>query len=105
MRATLGSLARVIRSKNAGNFHWTFDILFDQENEYRRVKDSGVLTSQLFAQLYGVAHADVEMVGFDAGLGLKVTIPRPFPSGGGGIGETDLWGAGQYPPLLDVEIP
>ncbi len=105
MPATLGNLARVVRSKNAGNFHWTFDILFEQEEDYRRVRDSGVLDPELFARLYGVAPSDVECLVFDAGLGLKVTIPRPMASGGDGIGETDLWGAGQYPPLLEVEVP
>jgi hypothetical protein len=105
MPATLGGLARVVRSKNAGNFHWTFDILFDRPEPYRRVKESGALSPELFARLYGVAPSEVEVLAFDAGLGLKVTIPRPIPSGGNGIGETDLWGSGQYPPLLDLEIP
>ncbi len=105
MPATLGDLARVLRSKNAGNFHLTFDVIFDREETYRRVKASGVLGPELFARLYGVRPADVEVVCFDAGLGIKVTVPRAMVSGGSGIGETDLWGAGQYPPLASVEVP
>ena len=38
----LASLARLIRSKNAGPFVLTFDIMFDDVQTYSRVRDSGV---------------------------------------------------------------
>ena len=37
-------LAKVLRGKNAGPFRTTFDILFDTDEPYQRVKNSGVLT-------------------------------------------------------------
>ncbi len=37
-------LATVLRSKNAGPFRTTLDILFDDDEPYLRVRDSGVLT-------------------------------------------------------------
>ena len=36
----LADLAKVIRSKNAGPFELTFDVLFDSEEAYVRVVDS-----------------------------------------------------------------
>lgn len=73
----LAELATLIRSKNAGPFVLTFDILFKDEAKYRRVKDSGVLTRELFAKLY---QCPVEIVKFfvcDNALGFKYSIPRP----------------------------
>jgi len=43
---TLGDLARLIRSKNAGPFVLTFDIMFDDKADYLRVRDSGVVTKE-----------------------------------------------------------
>jgi len=42
--AKLGDLARLIRAKNAGPFMLTFDVMFDDENVYRRVINAQVLT-------------------------------------------------------------
>ncbi len=40
-------LARVCRTKNAGPFHLTCDILFENLENYLRVKNSGVFTKDL----------------------------------------------------------
>ena len=98
----LAELATLIRSKNAGPFVLTFDILFKDE-KYRRVKDSGVLTRELFAGLY---KCPVEVVRFfecDNALGFKYSIPRPAFQGE--VGDPDLHGGQQNAPLMAVEIP
>ena len=51
----LYELASLIRSKNAAPFTLTFDILFNDEENYTRVRDFGVLNAQSFARLYGVS--------------------------------------------------
>ena len=56
---TLGDLASVIRSKNAGPFEVTLDILFDDPETYRRVKASGVLTVPRVARLFRLPEAKV----------------------------------------------
>lgn len=100
----LGELASELSSKNAGNFHLAFDIVFDDDRTYRRVKEAGVITRERIADLYGVAPTDVlGIIHFDAGNAIKVTMRRLKPSGD--PGETDVFGSQQYPPLLDVEIP
>jgi hypothetical protein len=50
---TLGELARLIRSKNAGPFELTFDVMFADPEVYERVRDSGVLTREVVAAQYG----------------------------------------------------
>ena len=64
--ATLGELAHLIRSKNAGAFTLTFDVMFDTEEVYRRVLAANVLTKQSFAALYKVEEEDVLFFAHDA---------------------------------------
>jgi hypothetical protein len=97
-------LARVIRSKNAGPFELTFDIMFADVESYERVKSSGVINAELFANLYAVPVESVLSVhAFDPALSFKATIARPISSGT--AGDSDVFGAQQHAPLLDVEIP
>ena len=44
---TLYDIAKVIRSKNAGPFSITLDVLFDSETVYRKVKDSNLINRSL----------------------------------------------------------
>ncbi len=100
---TLRELARVIRSKNAGPFELTFDVMFDDEDVYERVKASGVFDAELFMRLYKVSREQVIAVhAFDPALTLKATIARAISSGT--TGDSDVFGAQQHAPLLDVEI-
>ena len=100
----LYDLASVLRSKNAGPFELTLDIMFADERSYALVKGSGVLTRELLGDLYGVAPEDVyHIVFFDPALAVKITLKRPIDSGG--IGDTDVYGAQQHAPLMDLRIP
>jgi hypothetical protein len=100
----LYDLAKVLRSKNAGPFELTLDIMFDDEEKYQLVKRSDVINRDLVCRLYRVPPEDVyHVVFFDAALGIKITIKRPVDSGG--IGDTDVYGAQQHAPLIDVMIP
>src|ERR1700688_396372 len=48
----LAELSSLIRSKNAGPFVLTFDIMFPDEASYGRVKRSGLLNAGAFAALF-----------------------------------------------------
>ena len=104
MSDTLGELATLIRSKNAGPFVLTFDIMFNKPENYFRVKKSGVLTRELFAQLYDCPLDIVRLFECDNALGFKYSIPRR-PKFQGDLGDPDLHGGQQYAPLMGVEIP
>jgi len=101
--ARIRDLARICKSKNAGPFDLTIDIVFDDAALYQKVRASGVITETLFAQLYGVAAKDVLLTPYDAAMAIKATFPRLVPAGG--IGDTDVYGCQQHAPLLDVDIP
>lgn len=100
----LWRLAKELSSKNAGNYFLSFDIVFDDAETYQRVKRSGVITRELVARLYKVPVETItHLVEFDQGNAIKITMRRPHVSGN--PGEVDVFGAQQYAPLLDVEIP
>ena len=102
----LYDLAKVLRGKNAGPFRTTFDILFDADEPYRRVKNSGVLTKEYIAELYSIRPEDVYGIFFvDTARGIKITIPKPVGMDSGAPHCRDLFGAQQHIPLLGVEIP
>lgn len=96
-------IATVCKSKNAGPFDLTIDVVFDDPEIYRKVKDSGVINAALFARLYDVPEDAVLFTPYDAGLAFKATLPRLVSAGD--IGDTDVYGCQQHAPLLDVEVP
>ena len=97
-------LADVIRSKNAGPFELTFDIIFKNAEIYNRVKKSGVITPELYARLYRISADKVlNFCFFDQALAVKATIARSVSSGT--AGDSDVFGAQQHAPLLEIEIP
>jgi len=104
MTVKLSTLAKTVRSKNAGVDKITFDIIFADRGSYERVKRSGVITKASVARLYGIPEARIsDFVVFDPACAIKFTVYRSQPSGS--PGDTDIFGAQQYAPLLDIEIP
>lgn len=101
--ARLIDLASVLRSKNAGALLCTLDVMFEEEATYRRVRDSGVLTAELIAKLYGISDNAVSIIPYDVAYAIKITIPRLHKSGD--PDDSDIYGAQQHAPLLDIEIP
>ena len=101
----LGDLASVIRSKNAGPFQVTIDIMFANGEDYRRVLDSQSFTTGEIARRYRLADSDVALIPFDRVHAIKITIPRRWGSrGSGSAGDRDVYGAQQHGPLVDLEI-
>lgn len=95
----LGDIASVIRSKNAGPFELTMDVMFDDEDTYNRVKATGVLSQDTIKKLYSVTDDDILVCMFwDQARAFKTTIKRPTASGS--FGETDVHGSQQHVPLL-----
>ncbi|MCA0849772.1 DUF4387 domain-containing protein [Salipiger thiooxidans] len=101
--ALIKDIAQICKSKNAGPFNVTVDILFEDHGMHRRVKGTGVLTPALFAGLYGVAEEDILFTPYDAAAAFKITFPRATPAGD--FGDTDVYGCQQHAPVLDVDIP
>jgi len=101
--AKLKDIAKACKSKNAGPFELTLDIMFDDPDTFEKVRRSGRITPQVIAALYGVRPEQVLFTEYPPALAYKATIPRRIPSGA--VGDTDVYGAQQHAPLLDLEIP
>ncbi len=100
----LASLAKTIRSKNAGVDKITFDVILKDRATYDRVCASGVLSRAAVRRIFGVDDARIsDHVEFPAALAIKFTLYRDQPSGS--VGDGDIFGSQQYGPLLAIEVP
>lgn len=101
---TLDRVAKVIRSKNAGPFEVTFDVMFDSTDAYERVKRSGVIEAGRIAAAYRLPPEDILVCKpFDAALAFKITIRRPVSSGD--LMDNDVYGCQQHVPLTSIVVP
>ena len=100
----LADLATVVRSKNAGPFEFTLDVFFVDAATFERVREAGTITADRVAALYGIDRSEVlEVTFFAPASALKVTLKRRISSGS--PGDNDVFGAQQYAPLLELEVP
>lgn len=100
---TLYDIAKVIRSKNAGPFSITLDVIFATEKEYFSIKNSNVISKAVISELYRIPEDSItELVYFDQALGVKITYNREISSGT--IGDRDVYGAQQHAPLMMLQV-
>jgi hypothetical protein len=98
----LDSIAKVIRSKNAGPCLLTLDVMLPDEAAFAYVAARiGPLRRQV-AQRYGRSENEVAVLPFAPALAVKITLPRDIVSGD--VGDRDVYGAQQHAPLLDIEL-
>lgn len=99
----LMELAKVIRTKNSGPFILTVDIIFKEKEIYEMLKKRDLFSKSWFSNVYGVSIEDIiSVIYFDPVCAVKANIKRKIPSGS--PGDSDVYGAQQHAPLLEVEI-
>ena len=98
----LGKLAQLIRSKNAGPFWITFDIVFENVEDFERVVCAKVLTKEWISGTYKIPQDTLIFVEIPAARAIKFSFPRPRIQGD--LGESDMYSGQQYAPLLDLQI-
>ena len=96
--AELWEYTKLIRSKNAGPFELTFDIMFKDRSGYDLVLQSGKLSARSVADLYGLQEQEVRFFAIEQILALKLSIPRKTFSGD--VADTDIYG-GQFHGVQD----
>lgn len=101
----LGDVAEVIRSKNAGPFQITIDLMFASVADYRRVLASPAFNAAEIARRYRLAEEQVAVIPFERVRAIKITLPRRWGSrGSGSAADRDVYGAQQHGPLVDLQI-
>lgn len=99
----LSEVASVIRSKNAGPFLLTFDVLFRSREDFEKVWQSGCFNRQRIASQFEVPEEQVlSIFAVPRGHAIKMTLRRPQPQGQ--IGESDMYGCQQHAPLLSFPV-
>lgn len=93
---------RLIRSKNAGPFHITFDIFIRDPDVYEKLKEENTLNKRVFSEIYQADERAITFVEYDEAHAFKATIPRKHSSGSPKDG--DIMGGQQHGPLVDLEV-
>lgn len=99
----LWEITKLIRSKNAGPWELTFDIMFNDQEALERCRTSELTSVAFFSQAYGVEEAQVEIFIYEEALAIKVTVPRPQSAGA--VGDTDVFGGQFHGPLVKFVVP
>ena len=101
--AVLADLARLIRSKNAGPFWLTVDVMFDEPASFRRALASELMDRGRIAARLGQSADLVIVTAVENALAIKVSFPRHHSAGS--PRDSDVLGGQQYAALLDLPIP
>jgi hypothetical protein len=99
---TLGKRTQLIRTKNAGPFWITFDIVFENDEDFERVISAKVLTKEWIFGTYKIPQDTLIFIEIPSARAIKFSFPRPRIQGD--HGETDMYSGQQYEPLLDLQI-
>ncbi|MBR0139999.1 MAG: DUF4387 domain-containing protein [Firmicutes bacterium] len=103
MKVKLRDVASVIRSKNAGPFELTLDVLLKDQETFELLKNADAINKELISRLYHTPEENIiSIVYFPNARAIKATIIRPYPSGA--LQERDVYGAQQHFPLMNAEI-
>jgi len=101
-QTTIGDVAELVRSKNAGPFWVTLDVFCDTDEAYETVSAAGVLTPERVAAAYRVEPEHVRIFRLPNIRVVKVSFPRRVSSGS--AHDHDVHAGQQHVPLRDIPI-
>ena len=95
--------AKTIRSKNAGPFTLTIDLVFDDQSTFYNILHDLQNRKSEIARLYSVAPQDIHINSLIQVNAIKISMPRSFASSGG-LNDRDVYGCQQHFPLAEMQI-
>ena len=101
-QSTVGDLAELVRSKNAGPFWQTLDIFLPDDSSYNIVAESESISAETIARLYKVPEADVAIYRLPSIRVVKISFPRPTTQGG--VEDRDMHAGQQHVPLAQLVL-
>lgn len=99
---TIGSVAELVRSKNAGPFWQTLDVFFSNDESYRAVAENASLNADAIARLYRVAPGVIRIYRLPGIRVVKISFPRPSIQGG--RSDRDMHAGQQHVPLSQLVL-
>jgi Domain of unknown function (DUF4387) len=100
---TVGDLASLVRSKNAGPYWLTLEIFCDTDGIYTSIAAPDVITPEHVARVYGTAPETVRIFRLPDLRVVKISMPRPTTQGA--IGDRDMHAGQQHIPLSLLPCP
>ena len=100
----MNELCSIVRTKNAGPFLFTLDIVFKERPVYEAVKAHGLLSREVVAAAYGVPIEEVVVFEtFDNVMAVKATLRRKTRAAS--PGDSDVYAMNQEVPALTIRFP
>lgn len=99
---TVKDVCRHVRSKVAGPFWVTIDLMFDSQESYDRYAESPALSAEAIGAIYQVDPGSIAIYPVPQLKVLKISYPRRSPQGS--TVERDLHSGQQYVYLLDHQL-
>lgn len=99
---TVGDVAELVRSKNAGPFWVTLDVFCRDDDAYTRLAADRVLTPERIAVMYRVDPDTVKVFRLPAIRVIKISFPRRVSSGS--PHDHDVHAGQQHVPLCGLTI-
>jgi hypothetical protein len=99
---TIGEVAHLVRSKNAGPFWQTLDVFLDDDDAYETVAAAPAINPQTIGDLYHVDPDTVRIFRLPAIRVVKVSFPRRVAQGG--IADRDMHAGQQHVPLARLRL-
>lgn len=99
----IADCASVIRSKNAGPFEITIDVLFDNAAAFAGACRSDLVDKAALARWLRIdAERVLDVLVYQPAMAIKINLRRAISSGTNG--DRDVYGTQQFIPLLDIDI-
>jgi hypothetical protein len=99
---TIGDVAHLVRSKNAGPFWQTLDVFLDDDDAYRAVAEAPALDPRTIGELYRVDPESVRIFRLPSIRVVKVSFPRRAAQGG--VADRDMHAGQQHVPLARLRL-
>jgi hypothetical protein len=99
---TIGDVAELVRSKNAGPFWQTLDIFLPDDETYTRVAGSAAIDEGVIARLYRTPIDTVAIYRLPSIRVVKISFPRPVTQGG--VADRDMHAGQQHVPLAQIRL-
>jgi Domain of unknown function (DUF4387) len=99
---TIGDVATLVRSKNAGPFWQTLDVFLGDDDAYRQVAQAPGLNEAAIGHAYRVDPATVRIFRLPAIRVVKISFPRATSQGG--VHDRDMHAGQQHVPLARLPL-
>ncbi|WP_366655269.1 DUF4387 family protein [Fodinicurvata sp. EGI_FJ10296] len=98
----LKDVATTVRSKNAGAFLATIDVIFKDQTDFERFRNSDLFGAEKLETLLHCEKGAVAVIFYEKANAVKITFPRAASSGS--LTDSDIYGAQYHALIMDLPL-